>query len=96
MTLEGSLGASRFVHCALAVAVVPEVDTVSPHLVAMPSAATSQTGPLVSAHFFPRPVIALDAISKTLKSKSKFQQNNFFFSLGLDPIRNVNGGEYLS
>lgn len=82
MTQEGSLEASRFVHCALAVAVVLEVDTVSQHLVVMPLAATSQTGPLVSVHFFPKPVIALDAISKTLQIQINFFHFSFLFWWG--------------
>lgn len=59
----GWVGASRSVRCALAV-VGPKATACLP-LVAMPSTATSQTGPLASVLLPPRPAIALVApISK--------------------------------
>lgn len=73
MRPEGSLGDSRFVPCALA---VRQKEAIACQLlVAMPSAAISQTGHLVTVRSFPRPVIALDAISKTRLSCS--HQNSF-------------------
>lgn len=56
---EDWVGASRSVPCALAV-VGPKA-TACPPLVAMPSIATSQTGPLASVLLPPRPAIALAA-----------------------------------
>lgn len=55
--------ASRYVHFALAVEVLRGFAYLL--LVAMPSIATFQTGPMVSVLSLPRPVIVLDAISKS-------------------------------
>ncbi|KAK9138951.1 hypothetical protein Sjap_009545 [Stephania japonica] len=54
-----------------ALAVVPKALAFPPH-VAMPSIATSQTDPLVSALLHPRPAIALAATSRKKKKKKKF------------------------
>lgn len=83
-------------HCALAVGL--EEATACQLLVAMPSAATSQTGPLVSALSFPRPVIALDAISRTstggvlLSCRIKTFPKIFYFWV-LIPVDNSIGSE---
>lgn len=88
-------------HCALAVGL--EEATACQLLVAMPSAATSQTGPLVSALSFPRPAIALDAISRTstggvlLSCRIKTFPKIFYFwvLIPVDSIGSEEGEEYL-
>lgn len=69
MRVGGNLAAFRFVHFALAV-VGPKA-TAYPLLVAMPSIATSQTGPLVSVLSLPKPVIVLDATSNSNNNNNK-------------------------
>lgn len=64
MRRGGDWGASRYVHCALAV--VEQEGCACPLRVAMPSTATSPTALLASALSLPRPAIALDAISEPL------------------------------
>ena len=91
MRAGGGWGASRYVPSVLAV----EGQRVSacPPLAAMPSTATSQTGPLASALSLPKPVIALAAISDSIPflSLSKlFLPFSFLFFLtdfgGLDSV----------
>ena len=64
MRAGGSWEASRYVLSVLAVE-GPKASA-SPPLAAMPSTATSQTGPLVSALSLPKPVIAFAAISDSI------------------------------
>jgi hypothetical protein len=64
MRAGGGWGASRYVHCALAV-VGPKASACH-LLVAMPSIATFPIDLSASVLSLPRPVIALDAISDSL------------------------------
>lgn len=81
MRAEGSLEASRYVLCALAV--VELKGFAWPLPVAMPSIATFQTDPLASVHSHPRPVIALDAIFNN-PSLPYYDYNNWNWGLSLN------------
>ena len=96
MRAGGGWGASRYVPSVLAVE-GPRASACPP-LAAMPSTATSQTGPLASALSLPKPVIALAAISDSIPflSLSKlFLPFSFLVFLtdfgGLDSVGCVNG-----